>query len=99
MAHQFRCGQLVRYCCSIRYGAADGDYEIVRQLPDEEGELQYRIKSVREPHERVVKESDLVPAPVTERPIALPPVTGRSDEWPRRIMSAVGLNSARTRGI
>jgi hypothetical protein len=39
--------------------AADGDYRIVRQLPDNGGEQQYRIKSVREPHERVVKESDL----------------------------------------
>jgi hypothetical protein len=59
MTHQFRSGQLVRLCRSIRYGAAEGDYEIVRQLPDSGGELQYRIKSVREPHERVVKESDL----------------------------------------
>ena len=60
MAHQFRSGQMVRLCRSIRYGAAtEGDYEIVRQLPDEGGELQYRIKSMREPHERVVKESDL----------------------------------------
>jgi hypothetical protein len=38
---------------------AGGDYKIVRQLPDSGGELQYRIKSEREPHERVVKESDL----------------------------------------
>jgi hypothetical protein len=59
MTHQFRSGQLVRLCRSIRYGAAEGDYEIVRQLPDSGGELQYRIMSVREPHERVVKESDL----------------------------------------
>jgi hypothetical protein len=65
MAHQFRSGQLVRLCRSLRYGAAQGDYEIVRQLPDEGGELQYRIKSVREPHERVVKESDLEPHSAT----------------------------------
>jgi hypothetical protein len=65
MAHQFRSGQLVRLRRNIRYGAAQGDYEIVRQLPDEGGELQYRIKSVREPHERVVKESDLEPHSAT----------------------------------
>ena len=61
MAHQFRSGQTVRLCRSPRYGAAaaGGDYEIVRQLPDDGGESQYRIKSMREPHERVVKESDL----------------------------------------
>jgi hypothetical protein len=59
MAHQFQSGQLVRICRSIRYAAPEGDYEIVRQLPDEGGELRYRVKSAREPHERVVKESDL----------------------------------------
>jgi len=59
MAHQFRSGQFVRLCRSIRSGAIEGDYEIVRQLPDEGGELQYRIKSMREPYERVAKESDL----------------------------------------
>jgi hypothetical protein len=42
--------------------AAEGDYKIVRQLPDDGGELQYRVKSVREPHERVVKESELTTA-------------------------------------
>ena len=56
MAHQFRSGQFVRLFRSIRSG---GDYEIIRPLPDEGGELRYRVKSTREPHERVVKESDL----------------------------------------
>jgi hypothetical protein len=36
-----------------------GDYQIVRQLLDSAGEFHYRIKSSREAHERVVKESDL----------------------------------------
>ena len=43
----------------VHKSAADGEYKIVRQLPENGGEQQYRIKSVREPHERVVKESDL----------------------------------------
>ena len=59
MAHQFRSGQFVRLFRSIRSGAVEGDYEIIRPLPDEGGELRYRVKSTREPHERVVKESDL----------------------------------------
>jgi hypothetical protein len=42
--------------------AAEGDYKIVCQLPDEGGELQYRVKSARESHERVVKESELTKA-------------------------------------
>lgn len=60
MSHQFRAGQTVQFCRSVANRlAAAGDYRIVRQLPDDGGEAQYCIKSVREPHERVVKESDL----------------------------------------
>jgi len=39
--------------------APGGDYKVVRQLPETDGELQYRVKSTRESHERVVKESEL----------------------------------------
>ena len=60
MPHQFRSGQTVRLSRSLsNRSAAAGDYKVVRPLPDNGGELQYRIKSEREPHERVVKESDL----------------------------------------
>jgi hypothetical protein len=59
MSHQFRLGQTVRLVRSSLRSAADGEFKIVRSLPDDGGETQYRIKSVREPHERVVKESDL----------------------------------------
>jgi hypothetical protein len=60
MTYQFRSGQTVRLSRGLPYkSAADGDYKIVRPLPDNGGELQYRVKSEREPHERVVKESDL----------------------------------------
>jgi hypothetical protein len=60
MAHQFQSGQIVRLCGGLSYrSAATGDYTIIRLLPESGGDLQYRIKSVREPHERVAKESDL----------------------------------------
>ena len=39
--------------------AVPGPYEIVAQLPEREGELQYRIKSHREPYQRIVKEGEL----------------------------------------
>jgi hypothetical protein len=39
--------------------AARGAYAIVAQLPERDGQFEYRIKSPGEPHERVVKESDL----------------------------------------
>jgi hypothetical protein len=59
MSNRFRSGQSVRLVRSSLRSAADGEFKIVRPLPDDGGETQYRIKSVREPHDRVVKESDL----------------------------------------
>jgi hypothetical protein len=59
MAYQFQAGQLVRLCRSIRHNGAEGYYEVIRRLPDEDGEQRYRIKSRSEPHERVAKKSDL----------------------------------------
>jgi hypothetical protein len=59
MSNQYRPGQTVRLVRSSLRSAADGEFKIVRPLPDDGGETQYRIKSLREPHDRVVKESDL----------------------------------------
>jgi hypothetical protein len=38
---------------------AGGGYEVIKVLPDHNGERQYRIKSANEPHERVMRESKL----------------------------------------
>ena len=59
MSLQFRSGQTVRLCRSPYRSAATGEYKIVRQLPSNGDEPQYRVKSLGEPYERVVKESDL----------------------------------------
>jgi hypothetical protein len=60
MAHRFQPGQSVRLRTGLfNRSAAGGDYKVVRELPENGGELQYRIKSGREAHERVVNESDL----------------------------------------
>ena len=60
MTPRFHCGQTVRLSRGLPYrSAADGEYKVIRRLPDNDGELQYRVKSVREPHERVVRESEL----------------------------------------
>ena len=59
VSNQFRMGQTVRLVRSSLRTAADGEFKIVRALPDDGGETQYRIKSAREPYDRVVKESDL----------------------------------------
>jgi len=39
--------------------AAPGQYEVVCQLPEREGQFQYRIKSGCEPFYRTVKENEL----------------------------------------
>ena len=39
--------------------AARGAYEILKQLPERDGELRYRIRSAVEEHERIALESEL----------------------------------------
>jgi hypothetical protein len=60
MVHRFHPGQRVRFNHDTRFRNTAGDsYEVVRRLPYEDGEYRYRIKSAREQHERVVRESEL----------------------------------------
>jgi hypothetical protein len=59
-AHKFKIGSMVRLNRSPNMGGVIAEaYEILAQLPESEGVLQYRIKSSREPHQRLVKESEL----------------------------------------
>jgi hypothetical protein len=61
MAHKFKVGQIVDYHSGNRgMPSSSREYKIVRQLPVEGAELQYRIKSPAEVFERVAKECDLV---------------------------------------
>jgi hypothetical protein len=57
---KFRAGERVEFTSSTvgRPGAVGG-YTVVRVLPLEGGEQQYRIKSASEQHERVATESQL----------------------------------------
>jgi len=56
--HKFKIGQSVNYTSS-GVGRGSGIYKITQLLPPEGDDFQYRIKSAAEPHERVVKESQL----------------------------------------
>jgi hypothetical protein len=59
-AHKFRVGQTVQFRTKPFYvSAALGAFEVIRQLPERDGEFEYRIKNVAEPHERVARESEL----------------------------------------
>jgi hypothetical protein len=58
--HKFKIGQSVQFTSGpFGRGAATGIYKVTQLLPPEGDEYQYRIKSAREPHERVVKESQM----------------------------------------
>jgi hypothetical protein len=58
--HKFKVGQSVLYTSGIYgRGAASGVYKVTQLLPSEGDDCRYRIKSSDEPHERVVKESEL----------------------------------------
>ena len=59
-AHKFASGQRVEFNPSTFDGNAPrGSYTVVRQMPSETQDLQYRIKNARDGHERVVRESQL----------------------------------------
>lgn len=58
--HKFRVGQNVLYTSGpYGRGGAGTVYKVTQLLPPEGDDRQYRIKSSDEPHERVVKESQL----------------------------------------
>jgi hypothetical protein len=59
-SHKFQVGEMVYYT-SPTFGraAATGSYTVVKLLPSESDDYQYRIKSSGEAFERVAKESQL----------------------------------------
>jgi hypothetical protein len=59
LSHKFHVRQLVQLNLSFSRNVPRGSYEITKKLPEREGEFEYRIKSMSEPHERVARESEL----------------------------------------
>jgi hypothetical protein len=59
LSHKFRIGQRVEFDPARSRNAPGGSYEIKKRLPESRGEFEYRIKRVDEPHERLVRESEL----------------------------------------
>jgi hypothetical protein len=58
--HKFRVGETVLYTSSpITRPGASGSYKVVRLLPSDGDDYQYRIKNSGEAFERVAKESQL----------------------------------------
>jgi hypothetical protein len=58
--HKFHIGQTVYFTSRpIGQMAANGTYQVVKLLPSDGDDYQYRIKSADEAFERVAKESQL----------------------------------------
>ena len=58
--HKFRTGQTVYFTSKpLGHMAANGTYQIMKLLPSDGEEHQYRIKSTSEAFERVARESQL----------------------------------------
>jgi hypothetical protein len=58
--HKFQAGERVTLATNV-YNRGDiaGAYVVTKQLPEREGEFEYRIKAISEPYERVARESQL----------------------------------------
>jgi hypothetical protein len=60
LKHKYNIGEAVYFTASnVARPAATGIYEVIRLLPTEGDDCQYRIKSSTEAFERVAKESQL----------------------------------------
>jgi hypothetical protein len=58
--HKFKIGQTVYLKSSRHQNVPGGAYMIIKRMPDHDGEFEYRVRSMSEPHERVVGESSIV---------------------------------------
>jgi len=59
--HRFKVGQIVEVMPTTLRAAVTGRYEIIRLVPCDSNDPQYRLKSENEKHERVLSERELIP--------------------------------------
>ncbi|HEY4251304.1 MAG TPA: hypothetical protein VGM87_08885 [Roseomonas sp.] len=58
--HSFSVGQSVELVSGRLSGnVPGGSYVVLRQLPNDSADREYRVKNARDGHERVVRESEL----------------------------------------
>ncbi|MBA4171099.1 MAG: hypothetical protein C0511_00220 [Hyphomicrobium sp.] len=58
--HKYRIGQLVAFAPSRQsMPASSREYKVLRLMPPENGQFQYRIKSIAETYERTALEKEL----------------------------------------
>jgi hypothetical protein len=72
-SHKFHVGDTVMLKPSISRNVAGGVYEVIKQLPHNGREYEYRIKSANEEHQRIAGEAELTKAcPALPRALASP---------------------------
>lgn len=65
--HSFAVGQRIEVASGRFDGAAPpGIYTVVRLLPNDSSDREYRVKSTHDGHERVMRESQIRRAPTTQ---------------------------------
>lgn len=58
--HKYKVGQTVHFSGGMKYVPnVRGTYKVMRLLPSETGDRQYRIQNLKDGHERVVRESEI----------------------------------------
>jgi hypothetical protein len=57
--HRFQVGQIIFLERSRNLNIPGGEYVITKKLPERTGGFEYRVKSNKEPHQRVVREDQL----------------------------------------
>ena len=58
--HSFTVGQSIEFVPARFDGTAQpGTYTVVRQLPNDSSDREYRVRNVHDGHERVVRESQI----------------------------------------
>ncbi len=64
--HSYAVGQRIEFVPGRFDGSApSGTYTVVRQLPNDSTDREYRVKNTRDGHERVVRESQIRRGPAT----------------------------------
>ena len=65
--HSFAVGQSIEFMPTKFDGSApSGIYTVLRLLPNDSSDREYRVRNVRDGHERVVRESQIRRRPVTQ---------------------------------
>jgi len=61
--YKFQIGQTVFLSPSLGLSMPGGAYIVTRKLPERDGEFVYQVKSANEPHQRIVRESEMSDVP------------------------------------